>query len=129
MFEEGIGTSIWNFLTNKWVMAHNIFCFLILEWAFRKIDPLYKKRNKELDAKYSAFCRKDNIRRPLFFLFAPGLIIRLIAAYGGIAVVSVIIFFISLTHKRGTPYKGWKLDLIAFMCSVSARITLYSVGV
>jgi len=38
-----LGGFIWSILTNKWVIAHNIFCVALMEWSYRKISALYKK--------------------------------------------------------------------------------------
>jgi len=122
---------VWSILTNKWIILHNIICYILVEWSFRKITPLYKKSKEQeiRDKKFPSFIRRDNIKRPLFYLLAPTLIFRLLIGYGGIACVSILIFFISLTHKRGTPYTGWKFSLISTACTISARITLAGVGI
>ena len=60
---------------------------------------------------------------------APTIFIRLILAYGSIAVVSIIIFCISISHKRGEPYSGWKYSLIEFSCRWCARTVMFMVSV
>jgi hypothetical protein len=49
--------------------------------------------------------------------------------YGSIALTAIGIFFLSLNHKSGTAYTGWKFTLIKFMCYCSARLTLLAVGI
>ena len=60
---------------------------------------------------------------------APFLLFRMILGYGSITVCSFLIFCISLTHKRGTPYTGWKYTMIKLWCKISARLTFYGVGI
>ena len=58
----------------------------------------------------------------------PLLFTRMICGYGGLAICSICIWFLSLTHKAETPYTGWKRKLIASMCSITARICLFNAG-
>lgn len=65
----------------------------------------------------------------MYYIGGPLIFIKLISAYGSIAVVSILIFFLSLTHKRGEPYSGWKYSLIEKSCSWCARNVLFMVSV
>jgi hypothetical protein len=58
----------------------------------------------------------------------PILFTRMICGYGALALCSICIWFLSLTHKEGTPYTGWKRWLIEKMCTITARITLFHIG-
>jgi hypothetical protein len=124
---------LWSVLTNKWVILNNVICFLMVEWAFRKLKPLYPKTesDKIRDEKYPSFSRRDldRVSRPWFFLLAPTIFIKATLAYGSLAILSIIIFFISVSHKRGEPYSGWKYDLIKTSCRWSARNVLFMVSV
>jgi len=59
---------------------------------------------------------------------APQFIIRNITGYGSIAVCSVIIFFLSLSHKKHEPYTGWKLAVVSYSCRITARIVLFTMS-
>lgn len=48
--------------------------------------------------------------------------------YGSLAVISIIIFFLSLTHKKGTPYTGWKYTVISIITKIAARMNLLGAG-
>lgn len=126
-----IAAWIWSILTNKWFIVNNILSYCLLEYAFRKLGPLYKKSEEQKirDKKFPSFVRRDNISRPFFYLFGSGLFIRMICGYGALALCSVCIFFLSFTHKKGTPYTGWKFSLISVWCSMAARINLLCVGI
>jgi hypothetical protein len=92
-------------------MLNNIVCFVLIEWAFYKLKPLIPKNDadRERDAKYPCFSRGDlhRVHKPIFYLFGPFLFLRAFSAYGGIAMISLIVIIFSITHKRGEPYKGW----------------------
>ena len=121
---------LWNFFTNPWVIINNIICFALTEWSFRKLDLLYKKSEDQIirDQKYPSFVRNDNVKRPVFYLMAPLLTTRLLMGYGSLAVISILIFFLSLTHEKGTPYTGWKFTVISIMCKTAARMNLLCAG-
>ena len=120
--------SIISILTNKWVILNNILSIILLEWSFTKIKPLFPKNQSDIDRdnKYPPFKRNDlhKISRPMLYLLAPMVFLRVLIGYGAIMICSMIIFALSLSQKRGAPYTGWKLKVVAFCCSVTARITI-----
>lgn len=120
--------SIISILTNKWFILNCIFSIILLEWSFSKIKPLFPKNQSDIerDKKYPSFRRNDlnKISRPILYLLAPTVFLRVFIGYFTIMICSVIIFSISLSHKRGDPYKGWKLKVVTICCSITARVTI-----
>ena len=120
--------SIISILTNKWVILNNVLSIILLEWSFSKIKPLFPKNQNDIDRdnKYPSFKRNDlyRISRPILYLLAPFLFLRVVIGYTAIAICSVIIFTISMSQKRGDPYHGWKLKVVTFCCSITARVTI-----
>ena len=116
-------------LTNKWVMLNNIIGILILEWSYTKLKPLFPKNEEDRlrDEKYPAYKRNDlhKIGRLYMYPFMPFIFLKAFLGCGGIFLCSVVIFCISLTHKRGDPYHGWKLWVVKYSCRAAARIVLY----
>jgi len=45
------------------------------------------------------------------------------------ALCSLSIYLLGLTHKKDTPYTGWKFRLISIWCSCAARMVLLSSGI
>jgi len=106
---------------------------ILLEWSLATLKPLYSKNleQEKRDNKYYSFKRNDlhKISRPISYLLAPTLIPRVILGWGAMASCSLVIYCISLTHKKGEPYSGWKLAVINFSCNVSARIVLLTMSI
>ena len=55
---------------------------------------------------------------------APTVFIRVFIGYGTIAICSFIVFLVSLTHKRGDPYSGWKYQTVYYCMAFTARVTI-----
>ena len=115
-------------LTNKWVILNNVLSIILLEWSFSKLKPLYPKteQDNKRDEVYLPFKRNDlhKLSRPILYVMAPTIFLRVVIGYCAMGLCSVTIYLISLTHKRGDPYSGWKLKVVTFACSVSARIVI-----
>lgn len=120
--------SIISILTNKWVILNNVLSFILLEWSFSKMKPLFPKneKDKERDEKYPPFKRNDlnKLNRPILYLLAPTVFARVFIGYFTIMICSFIVFTISLSHKRGDPYTGWKLKVVSHCTSFTARVTI-----
>ena len=109
----------------KYFLIQYLLSIVLIEWALAKLKPLRPRNDEDKmrDEKFEPFKRNDlhKVNRFVLYITCPLLFLRFFLGWFGIVICSICIFFLSIGHQHGSPYKGWKYNVVRFCTKWAAR--------